>query len=147
MRHRVKKIKFKYGSDANRMLVRKLARNFLNNSRIETTIKKVKVLKPVIEKLVEKAKIETQANKNYLLKILADKNLVLRMFKEIGQSLKDKLGGYVRIVRLGVRHSDGSEMGRLEWAYPVIKSDKSEKIGSQKNRKSDRSDKSDKSEK
>ena len=36
-------------------------------------------------------------------------------------ALKDKVGGYVRIVRLGMRHSDGSEMARLEWAYPVVK--------------------------
>ena len=103
------------------MLVRKLVRNFIANARIETTINKAKVLKSNLERLVEKAKKETEANKIYLLRILNDKKIVLRMFREVGHSLKDKVGGYVRIVRLGVRSSDGSEMARLEWAYPVVK--------------------------
>jgi len=120
MRHRVKKIKFRSGRDANRMLVRKLVKNFLTNFKIVTTIKKAKVLKSVIEKLCEKAKVDSQANYNYLLKTLADKKLVLRMIKEVGVSLKDKVGGYVRIVRLGTRASDRSEMARLEWVIPVI---------------------------
>src|SRR3989344_7505307 len=98
MRHRVKKVKFKQGRDANKMLVRKLVRNFIANARIETTINKAKVLKSNLERLVEKAKKETEANKIYLLRILNDKKIVLRMFREVGHSLKDKVGGYVRIV-------------------------------------------------
>ena len=120
MRHRVKKIKFSQGRDANRMLVRKLAKNFITNARIETTLKKAKVLKSVVEKLVEKTKAETEANKNYLLKSLNDKNLVTRMFKEVGSGMKDKVGGYVRIVRLGIQRADGSEMARLEWTNPIV---------------------------
>ena len=130
MRHRVKKIKFRSGKDANRMLVRKLVKNFITNSKIVTTIKKAKVLKSVIEKLIEKAKVESEANKNILLKTIADKKLVFRMFKEIGVTLKDKVGGYVRIVRLGRRDSDRSEMARLEWVYPVVTS--KEKLGIKK---------------
>ena len=133
MRHRVKKIKFRSGRDANRMLVRKLVKNFLTNYRIVTTIKKAKVLKSVIEKLIEKTKVESEANKNYLLKTLADKKLVLRMFKEIGVSLKAKVGGYVRIVRLGARASDRSEMARLEWVYPMVMEDKNNQPRLKKN--------------
>jgi len=121
MRHRVKKIKFRLGRDANKMLVRKLAVNFISNAKIETTIKKAKVLKSIVEKLVEKAKVENEANKNYLLKMLDNKKLVSMMFEEVGQTLKDRVGGYIRIVRSGVRHSDGSAMARLEWVYPLVK--------------------------
>ncbi len=120
MRHRIKKIKFRSGRDANNMLARKLAKNFLINAKITTTLKKAIVLKSIVERLVEKAKVETEANKNYLLRKLEDRRLVVRIFKEVGTSLKDKVGGYVRVVRLGARSSDGSEMARLEWTRPVI---------------------------
>lgn len=110
------------------MLVRKLTKNFLINAKIETTLKKAKVLKSVVEKLVEKTKVETEANKNFLLSKLEDKKLVIRIFKEVGSNLKDKVGGYVRVIRLGARRSDGSEMARLEWAYPVIKSEEVKKV-------------------
>ncbi len=120
MRHRVNKIRFKQGKDATRMLVRKLTVNFLTHSRIETTLKRAKVLKSVIEKLVEKAKVESEANKNKLLSAFNDKRLVDKMFKEIGKAMKDKVGGYVRIVRLGSGRDDGAEMARLEWAHPIV---------------------------
>jgi|SRR3989344_5831162 len=120
MRHRVKKIKFRRGRDANRMLIRKLVRNFITKSKIKTTLKKASVLKSTVERLVEKAREETEANKNYLLRVFDDKDLVTRMFKEVGTALKDKVGGYVRIVKLGARRSDGSEMARMEWVYPVV---------------------------
>lgn len=102
------------------MLIRKLVRNFIARAKISTTMKKASVLKSTIERLVEKAKAQTEANKNYLLRIFDDEKLVSRMFKEVGTALKDKVGGYVRIVKIGTRRSDGSEMARLEWVYPVI---------------------------
>lgn len=127
MRHRVKKIKFRGGRDANRMLIRKLTVNFLKNAKIKTTLKKAKTLKTEIEKLVEKAKVENEANKNVLLKSLNDSKLVSQVIREVGRPLADKVGGYVRVVKLGARQSDGAEMARLEWAYPVVKSDKAKK--------------------
>jgi len=120
MRHRLKKIKFRRGRDANRMLIRKLVRNFITKSKIKTTLKKASVLKSAVERLVEKAREETEANKNYLLRVFNDEDLVTRMFKEVGPALKDKVGGYVRIIKIGTRRSDGSEMARLEWVYPVV---------------------------
>lgn len=127
MRHGVKKIKIKLGKDANKMLMRKLIVNFINIGRIKTTAPKAKLLKSQVEKLVEKAKIQTEANKNYLLKTVADKKLSQKIFKEIGVTLKNKVGGYVRVVKLGTRDSDGAEMAKLEWVYPVISEDKNYK--------------------
>lgn len=127
MRHRVKKIKFSHGRDANRMLVRKLAKNFVTNAKIETTLKKAKVLKSVIDRLVNKAKTETEANKNYLLKILDDKKLVARLYKEVGSISKSKVSGFVRIIRLGIQRADGSESARLEWTQPVVIEEKTAK--------------------
>ncbi len=120
MRHKVKKIRFKHGKDASKMLVRKLIVNFISYGKIETSLKKAKTLKSLIEKFVEKTKIISEANKNILTAILGDRKLVDMSFKNIGQPLKAKKGGYVRVVRLGKRDSDGAEIARLEWVYPIV---------------------------
>lgn len=124
MRHGMKKIKFKQGKDANKALMRKLMVNFITHGKIQTTIKKAKVLKSEVERFVEKTKVETEANKNNLLKMIGDSELVKKSFEQIGKPLKDKIGGYVRVVRLGMRDSDGTEMAKLEWAYPVVREEK-----------------------
>lgn len=120
MRHRVKKIRFKGGKDATDMLVRKLAKNFLYRGKIQTTFKKAKVLKTVVEKLMQKTKNKTEANKNYLLRYLSDNQLIDLLFENVGPSLKDKVGGYVRVIKLGVRSTDGAAIAKLEWVYPVV---------------------------
>ena len=121
MRHRVKKIKFKQGKDATKMMVVKLVVNFFKKGEIITTLKRAKIAKSYIEKLVEKSKIKNEANKNFLLRFIGDKKLINDLFDRIGVALKDIKGGYVRIVKIGKRESDGSEIARLEWAYHVIK--------------------------
>lgn len=120
MRHRVKKIKFKGGYDANRMLIKKLLINFFTHGRIETTLKKAKSMKPVIERTVEKIKIKSEANKNYLLRQLRRPELIKTAFEDIGPVLSKVKGGYVRLTRLGKRDSDNVEMVRIEWAYPIV---------------------------
>ena len=135
MRHRVNKIKFSKGKDAGKMMVRKLAKNFLTQAKIETTLKRVKVLKPVIERMVDKSKVFTEANKTYLLKLLNDSKLVDKMFNEIGKALKGKIGGYVRIVRLGAIRDDGAEIARLEWAYPIVSEVKTQQMEPKKVKK------------
>ncbi len=120
MRHRVKKIKFKQGKDANKMLMRKLLFNFMMKGKITTTIKKVKLLRSDVDRLVEKAKVENEANKNRLLKMLGADTLLQKVFKDVGIPLKDKKSGYTRIIKLGRRESDGSEKARLEWVYPIV---------------------------
>lgn len=120
MRHRVKKIKFRQGKDATDMLMRKLAINFFSRGKLKTTLKKAKVLKSRVEKLVEKVKEKNQANKNYLLRFLGENKLIDLLFENVGPVLKDKTGGYVKVVKLGYRPSDGAPYARLEWAYPVV---------------------------
>ncbi len=129
MRHRDKKIKFRSGKDANKMLVRKLLVNFFFNGKIETTLGRAKVVKSLVDKLVKKIIVKNEANKNYLLKILDDQKLIVRLFKETGPILKDKPGGgYVKIVKLLNRDSDGADVARVEWVYPVLISKPNNKV-------------------
>lgn len=121
MRHRVKKIKFRDGYDANRALVRKLAVNFFLKGKLTTTLVKAKAMKPVIEKLIEKMKVKTEANLNYLKQKLNNNEVIAIAYKDISPVIGKISGGYIRIIKLGRRESDGSEVGRIEWAYPIIK--------------------------
>ena len=124
MRHRVKKIKFSNGIDANRALVRKLAVNFFLKGKLTTTLSKAKAIKPVIERLAEKMKVKTESNLNYLKQKLDNKEVLEMAYKDISPVIAKINGGYVRVVKLGKRESDGAEVGRIEWVYPVIKQNK-----------------------
>lgn len=121
MRHGVKKIKFSNGIDANRALVRKLAVNFFLKGKLSTTLPKAKAIKPVLERLVEKMKIKTEANVNYLKQKLDNKEVIEMAYKDISPVVAKINGGYVRIIKLGQRESDGAETARIEWVYPIIK--------------------------
>jgi large subunit ribosomal protein L17 len=121
MRHRVKKIKFSDGVDANRALVRKLAINFFLQGKLTTTLSKAKAIKPVIERLIEKMKVKTEANVNYLKHILDSKEVLVIAYRDISPVIAKINGGYIRIIKLGKRESDGAEVGKIEWVYPIIK--------------------------
>lgn len=120
MRHGFINVKFGHGQDANQMLKRKLAVNFLLWGKIETTFAKVKVLKPIIEKIVTKIKGGTESDHNQLLKQLGNHDKLLENFKEIKTAMSKVNSGFVKIVKLGARASDGGQMARLIWAYPVV---------------------------
>jgi large subunit ribosomal protein L17 len=124
MRHRVKKIKFSDGYDANRALVRKLAVNFFLKGKLTTTLARAKAIKPVIEKLIEKMKIRTESNLNYLRQKLNNDQVIEIAFSDISPIIKKINGGYIRIIKLGKRNSDGTEMSKIEWVYPIIKQKK-----------------------
>jgi len=121
MRHGVKKIKFNNGVDANRALIRKLAVNFFLRGKLSTTLPKAKAIKPVLERLIEKMKVRTEANVNYLKQKLDNKEVIEMAYKDISPVIAKINGGYVRIVKLGQRESDGAETARVEWVYPIIK--------------------------
>lgn len=137
MRHNVKKIKFNFGRDANRMLMRKLAVNFLNHGYLQTTLSKAKALKPYIEKLVSKMKANSEANKNFLLRNLGDVKVVADCFKRVGPALAKINGGYVRIIKQGNRNDDGAPLAKVEWAYPVVKESASTKVTADKGKKTE----------
>lgn len=120
MWHRVKKIKFNDGRDANKMLLKKLAVNFLTKGKITTTKAKAKALRSFLEKILNKAKEETEANKNFLHKNLGDKKAIELIFKEIRPVVKERTSGYLKLSFLGQRLSDGSEMVQVNWAVPVV---------------------------
>ncbi|MEK7177250.1 MAG: 50S ribosomal protein L17 [Patescibacteria group bacterium] len=124
MRHGVKKLKFSNGVDANRAMVRKLALNFFLNGKLATTLSRAKAIKPVIERLIEKMKVRTEANVNYLKHKLNNLEVIEIAYKDISPVISKINGGYIRVIKLGQRESDGAEKARIEWVYPIIKQNK-----------------------
>ena len=97
-----------------------MAKNFFFHGKITTTISKVKVLRPYVERMVQLAKKNTEGTKNVLLRKTGDSEAVSVLIKQVAPVFQEKQGGYVRVVKTGIRPTDGTEMGRLEWTLPVV---------------------------
>lgn len=121
MRHRVKKIKFKKGKDANKMLVKKLLLNFIKKGKIKTTIKKGKVLRTVVDRLINLAK---ENKKNLILKYINNKKITEFLINKVVPVFSERKTGFTSIKKIGKRLSDGSEMVILSWVKPVVISNK-----------------------
>jgi large subunit ribosomal protein L17 len=117
MRHGVKKIKFKNGKDANKMMVVKLVRNFLNKGKLKITLKRAKVLRSVIDRIVSQAK---KGKKELVAKKVNDTKLIGIVFDKIVPVFDKRNSGFVKFKKLGYRLSDGSEMVEVSWAEPII---------------------------
>lgn len=138
MRHVMKKIQFKQGKDASDMMMRKLAVNFLVNGKMTTTEKRAKAIKQFVDRIVGKTKERSEANKNFLLRKLAQAELVEKLFEKVGPVVKDKIGGFVKLERLYRRESDDALMVGVSWKYPIVMKEdvkKVEKSESAKNQK------------
>lgn len=138
MKHKVKKIKFKKGKDATEATMRKLAINFINNGRIKTTLAKAKSLKSFIDRLVFKAKEKKESTKNILLRHLGEEKAVNKLFDIVAPKFDDRSSGFVRVIKLGRRLGDGSEVGRVEWVKPIIEVQNKEKQKQKENGKSNK---------
>jgi large subunit ribosomal protein L17 len=121
MKHRIGKSKFGFGYDANKMLMRQLCRNFFLEQKSTTTKEKAKAMQSVIEKLVSKTKVKTEANKNYILSYFGEQALVDRLFKSVGPAFEKINGGYTKVTLIGQRKSDGAMMAQITWAHPLTK--------------------------
>ncbi len=120
MRHGHRKLRFGAGIDANRMMLRKLAYNFIKSGKMITTEKRAKALRIYLETIVHKSKEETDANKNFLLKKLGSPALIKVLYSQIGPAVKEKSSGFVTIKRLHPRLSDGAAMTEIKWSMPVV---------------------------
>lgn len=96
-----------------KMLMKSLANNFFLQERIITTEAKAKELKPMVEKMITRAKDATVANRRILAGTLTQK-MVKKIFAEIAPKYAARQGGYTRIMKLGPRTSDGAKMVIIE---------------------------------
>ncbi len=103
------------GSPAHqRLILSNLATALFEHGRITTTETKARVLRPVAEKLITKAKKGDLHNRREVLKTIHDKTVVHILFTEIGPSFAERPGGYTRITKIGPRKGDNAPMAVIE---------------------------------
>lgn len=124
MKKRVKGKKLNRNAAQRKALYRGLLVSLVKHGKIKTTLAKAKVLRPQMEKLVTLARRGDLTARRRLLKFIPQKEIVQKMIEEIGPRFKNRPGGYLRIVKLGPRASDQTEMARLEWVGEEIKNEK-----------------------
>ena len=103
------------GSPAHqRLIVANLATQLFEHGRITTTEAKARVLRPVAEKLITKAKRGDLHNRREVLKTVRDKGVVHTLFTEIAPTFAERPGGYTRITKVGPRKGDNAPMAVIE---------------------------------
>jgi large subunit ribosomal protein L17 len=115
MRHAKQRNKLSRDSAHRRSLMRNLSRELIEHERIRTSQAKAKAVKPEVEKLITLAKRGgLHARRQALSELGQDRFVVHKLFEEIAPRYAERPGGYTRIVKLGPRRSDSTEMVFLE---------------------------------
>jgi len=120
MKHQIKKIKIKTGRDANQMLIKKLAKNFIKSGSLITTKTRAKFLISFLERLLDKAKKNPEKSQEYLFRRLGDKKIIRVIIQQIVPLIKEKTSGYLKLHLLKRRIGDGALMAKVEWSFPVV---------------------------
>jgi large subunit ribosomal protein L17 len=103
------------GSPAHQKLIlANLATSLFEHGRITTTETKARVLRPVAERLITKAKAGDLHARRQVLRTIRDKGVVHRLFTEIGPHFAERPGGYTRITKIGPRKGDNAPMAVIE---------------------------------
>ena len=97
-----------------RLILANLATQLFEHGRITTTEAKARVLRPVAEKLITKAKRGDLHNRREVLKTVRDKSVVHELFTEIAPRFAERPGGYTRITKIGPRKGDNAPMAVIE---------------------------------
>ena len=121
MRHQRKTVKLGLKEGHRKSLLANLAVSLIAHNRIKTTLAKAKAVKPLAEKLVTIGKKNTIHARRTAKAVLRQDEAVTKLFAEIAPRAADRKGGYTRIIKLGQRQSDASEMAFIEWVdAPVL---------------------------
>jgi large subunit ribosomal protein L17 len=103
------------GSPAHqRLILANLVTALFEHGRITTTEAKARMLRPVAEKLITKAKRGDLHNRREVLKTIRDKGVVHALFTEIAPTFAERPGGYTRITKIGPRKGDNAPMAVIE---------------------------------
>ncbi len=103
------------GSPAHqRLILANLATSLFEHGRITTTEAKARVLRPVAEKLITKAKKGDLHNRRQVLATIKDKSIVHALFEDIAPRYAERPGGYTRITKIGPRKGDNAPMAVIE---------------------------------
>ncbi len=127
MKHKIKGRKLNRTSSHRKALLINLSSALVRHEMIRTTLPKAKELRPFIEKLLTISKIDNLSNRRKLISVIKDKDLIKKLFSDIGSRIKNRNGGYTRIMHCGFRAGDKAPMAIIELVDRNISDDKSNK--------------------
>ena len=110
MRHRNSGRRLGRNSSHRKAMFRNMATSMLKHETIKTTLPKAKELRRVVEPLITLAKEDSVANRRLAFDRLRDKEVVGKLFSDLGPRFKDRPGGYLRILKVGPRPGDAAPM-------------------------------------
>jgi large subunit ribosomal protein L17 len=119
MRHRKRTVKLGRTSAHRNELLANLVCALIDNKRIKTTAPKAKAARGLAEKMVTLGKKGTIAARRQAVSTLKNEKSVKELFDAVAPSCSGRNGGYTRIIKLGRRISDSSEMVLLEWVDAI----------------------------
>jgi large subunit ribosomal protein L17 len=114
MRHRNSNRKLNRTSSHRQAMLRNLATSLLRHEVIKTTLPKAKELRRVAEPLITLGKTATLANRRLAFSRLRDRDIVGKLFEELGPRYLTRNGGYLRILKCGFRVGDNAPMALVE---------------------------------
>jgi large subunit ribosomal protein L17 len=104
-------------------LHRNMVTSLFRHERIKTTRAKAQAVRRTAEKLITRAKNDSVHNRRIASSRLFDEGIVAKLFTNIGPRMKEREGGYTRIIKLGERYGDAAEIVILELVDYVLKTD------------------------
>ncbi len=114
MRHRHGLRKLNRTSSHRLAMLRNMTVSLLRHEAIKTTLPKAKELRRVIEPILTLGKVDTLANKRLAFNRLRDREMVVKLFAELGPRYASRNGGYLRILKMGFRVGDNAPMAYVE---------------------------------
>lgn len=114
MRHKLGLRKLNRTSAHRLAMLRNMMNSLLRHEAIKTTLPKAKELRRVVEPMITLSKEPTVANKRLAFNRLRDREIVVKLFNEIGPMFKDRKGGYTRILKMGYRVGDNAPLAYVE---------------------------------
>ena len=114
MRHRNSNRKLNRTSSHRQAMLRNMATSLLRHEIIKTTLPKAKELRRIAEPLITLGKDATLANRRLAFSRLRDRDIVGKLFNELGPRYSTRPGGYLRILKCGFRNGDNAPMALVE---------------------------------
>ena len=114
MRHRKSGRQLNRNSSHRKAMFRNMAVSLMQHEMIKTTLPKAKELRRVAEPLITMAKIDSVAKRRLAFSRLRDRDIVIKLFNELGPRYKERQGGYLRILKCGFRPGDKAPMAIVE---------------------------------
>jgi len=115
MRHAVSGRKLGITSSHRKAMFSNMVNALIKHEQIKTTLPKAKDLRPIMEKMITIGKKGTIADRRRAFSILRDEAMVAKLFNVLAPRYKDRQGGYVRVLKAGLRYGDCASMAIIEF--------------------------------